>query len=639
MNVVRLWDWIVFDGRSCQVVALEGAIVEVEDAQTLERNKIPVGDVVSHATVQEQRSSLGEVAVLARLTASERERCERIAAGLRRMDAESLGGPGMIVDRAREHLAEVGVHVSGRQAERYLAAFRVFGVTGLIDRRRHPARRRSTIDPKIYDLLESELADQRDASTGTRSRAITRVTWKAEQASVSVPSRATMYRLLAELDRGRSSFGPATTRRSKALRPDRTFRGMPVTRPGELVEIDSTPMDVVALRADGSRCRPELTYAIDVATSTICATLIREGATKSVDVGAVLLSRILTPLKKRPGWASTREHAGTLFGPGFLPTDDEWDELAGTMPLIVPEAVTVDRGKVFIGSTFTAACERREISQIIANPRQPTDKPHVEGGFRRIRDGFVQYLAGFSGGSVADRGANPESEAVWTVDELQILLDLWVLTTWQTKPQSGLRLPDIPRRTLSPNQMYQALSVAAPQVPVGLSEADYIALMPMEWRTIQPYGINLHSLTYDSEMLHPFRGRTSGLSGAARGRWEVRYDPYNLRQIWVRDHHADRWITANWTLSTMTDQPLSREVLHAARANLASDDVRAASSIDLLKEVSRLQDERARTRKQSARAKRTPPEPVLRLVDDPVVSDSTSSVAQVPISERLRILE
>ncbi|KNC23561.1 hypothetical protein FF38_07072, partial [Lucilia cuprina] len=190
----------------------------------------------------------------------------------------------------------------------------------------------------------------------------------------------------------------------------------------------------------------------------------------------------------------------------------------------------------------------------------------------------------FSGGSVADRGANPESEAVWTVDELQILLDLWVLTTWQTKPQSGLRLPDIPRRTLSPNQMYQALSVAAPQVPVGLSEADYIALMPMEWRTIQPYGINLHSLTYDSEMLHPFRGRTSGLSGAARGRWEVRYDPYNLRQIWVRDHHADRWITANWTLSTMTDQPLSREVLHAARANLASDDVRAASSIDLLKE-------------------------------------------------------
>ena len=89
----------------------------------------------------------------------------------------------------------------------------------------------------------------------------------------------------------------------------------------------------------------------------------------------------------------------------------------------------------------------------------------------------------------------------------------------------------------------------------------------------------------------------------------------------------------------MTDQPLSREVLHAARANLASDDVRAASSIDLLKEVSRLQDERARTRKQSARAKRTPPEPVLRLVDDPVVSDSTSSVAQVPISERLRILE
>lgn len=638
MNEVRLWDWIVLDGRRGQVVALEGAIVEIEDATTLAHVRVPVGELVSNATVQEQRSSFSDLAMLERLTASERERCERIAAGLRRLDAEGVSSPLLTVDRARGHLAAVGVHVSGRQAERYLAAFRVFGVTGLIDGRCHPARRQSTVDPKIYELMESELADQRDTSTGTRSRAITRVTWKAEQSGVSVPSRATMYRVVAELDRGRSSFGPATTRRSKALRPDRTFRGMAVTRPGELVEIDSTPMDVVAFRADGSLCRPELTYAIDVATSTICATLIRENATKAVDVGAVLLSRILTPLKKRPGWASTREHARTLLGADLLPTDGEWDELASTMPLIIPEAVTVDRGKVFIGSAFTAACERREISQIIANPRQPTDKPHVEGGFRRIRDGFVQYLAGFTGGSVADRGADPDAEAAWTVDELQILLDLWVLTAWQTTPQSGLRLPDIPRRTLSPNQMHQALSVAAPQLPVGLSEDEYIALMPLEWRTIQPYGINLHSLTYDSEMLHPFRGRTSGISGTARGRWEVRYDPYNLRQIWVRDHRTERWITAHWTLATLTGQPLSREALHTARASLNADAAHTRS-IDVLKEVSRLQDERARSRKNGARGRDRPRESVLRVVENPVVPEDYSPTARSPISERIRILE
>ncbi|WP_167049788.1 transposase family protein [Microbacterium halimionae] len=95
--------------------------------------------------------------------------------------------------------------------------------------------------------------------------------------------------------------------------------------------------------------------------------------------------------------------------------------------LIVPESVTVDRGKVFIGSTFTAACERLEISQTRANPKQGTDKPHVESGFKRIREGFVQYFAGYTGGTISNRGDDPRAEAVWTLSEVQLLLDLWVI--------------------------------------------------------------------------------------------------------------------------------------------------------------------------------------------------------------------
>lgn len=79
MNEVRLWDWIVLDGRRGQVVALEGAIVEIEDATTLAHVRVPVGELVSNATVQEQRSSFSDLAMLERLTASERERCDRQA--------------------------------------------------------------------------------------------------------------------------------------------------------------------------------------------------------------------------------------------------------------------------------------------------------------------------------------------------------------------------------------------------------------------------------------------------------------------------------------------------------------------------------------------------------------------------------
>lgn len=73
-----------------------------------------------------------------------------------------------------------------------------------------------------------------------------------------------MYRLVEQLDRHRGSFGAATTRRSKAVRPDRTFRSSQPSRPGELVEIDSTPLDLFVQLPDGTVGRPELTYAIAV---------------------------------------------------------------------------------------------------------------------------------------------------------------------------------------------------------------------------------------------------------------------------------------------------------------------------------------------------------------------------------------
>ncbi|WP_350352353.1 Mu transposase C-terminal domain-containing protein [Microbacterium sp. A8/3-1] len=637
MNKIRLWEWVVLDGIRCQVVAIDGATVEVQHANSLRHQKVLASTLVSAAAIEQHREALSDVAKLSRVSPEERARCEFLADVLHNHADESARG--LNVEHARQQLAAHGIRVSERQVWRYLAAYRAHGIAGLIDRRRDNGPRPSRVDPRILELIEEELSAQQDASTGTQTRAIRRIGWNAERIGLKIPSRATMFRLLQEHDRGRSSFGSATTRRSKALRPQRTFHGTVATRPGELVEFDSTPLDVIAVLPDGSHGRPELTYAIDVATGTICGTLLRAGATKSVDIGAVLLARMLTPLSKRPGWPATRDQARALLGPGFLPTDEEWQELAETMPLIVPESVTVDRGKVFAGSTFTAACERLEISQIIANPRHPTDKPHVEGGFKRIRDGFVQYLAGFTGGSVADRGAHPKDDAVWTVDELQILLDLWVLTSWQTTPQSGLRLPDIPRRTLSPNQMYQVLAVAAPQVAVGLAEEDYIALMPIAWRTIQPYGINLHGLVYDNDALHPLRGRSSGLPGPARGRWEVRFDPYNLRQVWVRDHRAGSWICAAWTLSALSDQPFSGEVLRAARATLEAGSGPTARGADLLEEITRIQRERAetRTRTKSATAL-TDRAPILRIVSPPTADETVDTDLSSP-PRRLRILE
>lgn len=80
-----------------------------------------------------------------------------------------------------------------------------------------------------------------------------------------------------------------------------------------------------------------------------------------------------------------------------------------------PGSITVDRGKVFVGATFTAACERLQISITKAAPRIPTDKPHIERFFAAVNSGFTQFLDGYTGPNTVLRGKEPAGEARFTL--------------------------------------------------------------------------------------------------------------------------------------------------------------------------------------------------------------------------------
>lgn len=64
---------------------------------------------------------------------------------------------------------------------------------------------------------------------------------------------------------------------------------------------------------------------------------------------------------------------------------------------------------------------------------------------------FGQYAAGYLGSSVERRGKNAEQEAVFSLIELQDLLDDWVVTGWQT-PHEGLCDPLSPARSSPPTR-------------------------------------------------------------------------------------------------------------------------------------------------------------------------------------------
>ncbi|AQY20234.1 hypothetical protein T261_00963 [Streptomyces lydicus] len=144
--------------------------------------------------------------------------------------------------------------------------------------------------------------------------------------------------------------------------------------------------------------RADLTIAVDVATRTICAAVLRPVGTKAVDA-SLLLARLLVPEPMRPGWPEVLLMAASRMPHRQLLGIDARMGQDAPKPVIVTDTVVIDGGKVFISDAFIRACERLGISVQRARPRTPTDKAIVEATFSSINTLFCQHLAATPAGT------------------------------------------------------------------------------------------------------------------------------------------------------------------------------------------------------------------------------------------------
>lgn len=460
--------------------------------------------------------------------------------------------------------------MSLRTFERMCRAYEREGLLVLVDGR---TRRRASsgVDPRVIDAIRQAIAEETDRSTGTVSRLRRRVgqILTADHGldpSTALPSRATFYRLVERLSAGRHIFGSAPTRRSLGQQPDGPFGMVAATRPGEWLLVDSTPLDVRVVLDDGTVDRAELTWMIDVATRSIPAAVLRP-TTKAVDA-SLLLARCLTPEPMRPGWADALRMSRSVLPFSRLLDIDARLEYAAARPVIAPETIVCDHGMVYLSASFRAACRALGVSFQPTHAGSPWEKGIVERSFSSMATLFAQYVKGYVGRSVDRRGKNADADAAWSIVELQELLDEWIVAHWQNRPHDGLRHPVTPGKALTPNEMYAALIEVAGYFPVALSSEDYIELLPLSWRPINSYGIKISHRRYDAPALNPYRRQHSGVT-AKRGLWEVHHDPYDVRRIWVRNHHHGSWITATWTHLNNPPVPFGDQAWQQAQQVLA----------------------------------------------------------------------
>jgi transposase InsO family protein len=512
--------------------------------------------------------------------------------------------------RMRAKSKEIGI--SFRTLWELKAAYLRQGIYGLIDQRQMK-QGNERVDKRIQQALRWVLADLSDKSNVTRKLVIERIKFRIREQhpgeKIEFPSDRTLYRILEVETKGTGAFGSAKSRRNNANRPKETYRKQEVTRPGEFVLIDSTPLDAFALDPVSFLwIQVQLTIALDLFSRSIVGWRFTPVSTKGVDA-ALLLYDIIRPKLMQQGWPEQARwpYIGVPESIVIELADEIPEHGIAGVPMLHPETVVIDHGKVFISRAFKDACARLGINLQLARPYTPTDKAQVERVFRTIRENFVERLPGYKGPDIFSRGLNVEDDAFYFIDEIEARFAFWVSTEYQRDPHDGLALPGIPLLDVSPNNVYSEGLARAGFVYVVSSELMYYELLPTEWRTVQHYGVERGSLRYNGDILSDYRNRTSPYRGIHKGKWPFRYDPRDLSRIFFFDLYSEQWHELRWTHDDGAQHPFNEATLSFAKSllisrggNIKSIDEVAESLKSLLSRMSTPSEQSRRERKLAA---------------------------------------
>jgi hypothetical protein len=96
--------------------------------------------------------------------------------------------------------------------------------------------------------------------------------------------------------------------------------------------------------------------------------------------------------------------------------------------------------------------------------------------------------------------------------------------------------------------------------------------LPVAWRTLQHYGVEVNGLRYDGHGLEGLRG-TSSPYLHAKGKWPIRFDPDDASRVYLQRPDDLSWCVLRWEHAVDIPAPFSVEALRYAR-RLASTEGR-----------------------------------------------------------------
>lgn len=419
-------------------------------------------------------------------------------------------------------------------------------VTACIDRRHLPRRRGHpsvTEDlKKAIFAVRAETLHRSRISMATRVRLIHQYMAKHHGDEVELPHYTTLAKVWKEW------FGPGGSRpkydRSEAA-VDPSGTHVVIHRPGQVVALDTTVLPVkVRETVFGEAVSVHLTLAMDLFTHSLVAFRLTLVSDTSTDV-AMVLRDMTMPLPMREGWGDDMEwpYPGV---PAQVVAQFAGHKVAA-LPFFAPETVTTDHGAVYRNHHLVEVQRVLGCNILPARVLRPQDKHAVERAFAAVQSLLFEFLLGYQGVDVADRGSDPEADAVLSVDQMEHLLATWIVKIWQNR-QLGEHAPCWDAGgTHSPNSLFAAsmrqggfsLHIPKPELYYKLLPAHYVKIHKRR-------GVKLGGLWYDGPALEPYRGQLSARSGRHAGRWVIHRDKRDCRFAFFQDPVSLDWHVLRW---------------------------------------------------------------------------------------------
>ena len=147
-------------------------------------------------------------------------------------------------------------------------------------------------------------------------------------------------------------------------------------------------------------------------------------------------------------------------------------------------------------------------------------KAAVERAFGALRSLLFEHLPGYTGIDVADRGADPETDAVLTMAQMERLVAEWTVRVWRNRALGEHAPAWGPGEEHSPNTLFAAaMSQGGFALQVPRPELYYELLPAHQVKVHAQRGVKIGGLWYgrSDPALEPYEGKRSARGGRHKG--------------------------------------------------------------------------------------------------------------------------